>query len=566
MKEKVYLWLFVIYLVAIGLYMMDLFKSFEYWIINHHFFIKYLLSEEQKESPIVIVGIDENSLKELGRWPWPRETHIALLKELKKAGAKVVGMDLIFDQPYDAMVDRSLAETMEKIGVVLPITLDLTIYRGFLGEEIEVNKIYRPLPVFDRVSRAGHINLIPDLDGAIRRGFNYLDGVPSFALQIAKLYQPEVTYPDQPFWINYPGPARSYPTYSYVDILKGNYPRNLFVGKIVLVGALDPALGDQFVTPFSQFGLISGVEIHAHQLNTLLTGDYIKPLPLHYGLILLTIIALMSGYSAFRWKPITKLSVFILFSIGYYLCSFYFFINHNLLLPYFPILFFLGGSLIVGMLVSYFLSNKEKARLYETFHRYLAPQVLQQVLDGTKEIELGGEEKKAAVLFIDIRGFTAYAHSHRPKEVVDLLNQYLKLFAEVIFAFEGTLDKYLGDGLMAVFGAPVEGKDDLKRAFFAALEILKKVIEKELPLPVGMGLAYGPVISGNIGSYKRMDFTVIGDTVNTASRLEELAGPGELVMTEEVGKLLDITEELTEEKVEIKGIEGMITIYRLKKE
>ena len=234
------------------------------------------------------------------------------------------------------------------------------------------------------------------------------------------------------------------------------------------------------------------------------------------------------------------------------------------MIPYIPVLFILACYLILGMLISYFYSNHDRNQLYQVFHRYLPPQVMEEVMSNTENIQLGGTEKNVAVLFIDIRGFTGYSQLHPPQEVVKLLNSYLKLFSDIIFSYNGTLDKYLGDGLMAVFGAPLEGDDDLERAYNAALDILEKVNgEEKLSLPVGIGLAYGPVISGNIGSETRMDFTVIGDTVNRASRLEGLAGPYELVTTGQVGDLLDIKEKVSKEEVTLKGLKGKEVIYRL---
>lgn len=564
MKRRLYFWLILINIVVLLVYLSGLFSSLEEWGINHRFYIKYLLTDRRVESPIVIVGIDERSLAELGRWPWPRTTHAELLKKLVQGGANVVGLDLILDQPSDWAAEMALSDAMEQVNLVIPITFDLEMIRGMLEDEITVKTVHKPLFLFAERASLGHIHLIPDPDGVVRTSYPELGGYPSFALALARAYQPDQEYLVKPFWIHYRGPAKSFPYYSYIDVLQGRIPYGALHGKIVLVGATEPSLGDQFVTPLAQFGLMPGIEVHAHQLETLLREDAIQPLSTLGVVILLIALGLVSGYLTNRFQPARKITAFILMGMVYYGYSHYLFIKKSILLPYAPVGILLGSHLVLGILFSYHKSNAERTRLYEIFHRYLAPQVLNQVMERSAEIKLGGEQKQAAVLFIDIRGFTAFTQAHQPEEVVVLLNRYLQLFADVIFAYEGTLDKYLGDGLMAVFGAPVEGEDDAYRAYQAAWEIKRRVDEERLPLPVGMGLAYGPVISGNVGSEKRMDFTVIGNTVNMASRLEEKAGPDELVITHELAEELGLATQGKTEQIALKGIEGMMEINRLR--
>lgn len=565
LKRKIYLWLTVVYVLTMIITVSGIFNSVENRGLNHRFYVKYLFqAEQQKPQPIVLVGIDDKSLTDLGRWPWPRKIHRELLGELKKARASVVGLDIIFEEPDDVAGDAALAQAMSELPVVLPVTLDLQMYGGLLGRSIEVVQMHKPLPILQQVVQTGHINLITDEDGVIRKSYPRLGTVPSFSLAVAKAFKPEVLFPEKPFIINYQGPAMHYPVYSYTDVLKGRYPEDAFRGKIVLVGVLDSALGDQFVTPLAQSGLMAGVEIHANQIATLISGKYIYSVNNSQVWLLITVFALICGFITYVKKPIMQVGAFLLLGTVYYWMSQYLFIRNGVLLPYVPVALILGSNLLIGVLNAYFRSDEEKAQLYETFHRYLAPQVLNQVLERQLEVKLGGAEKLAAVLFIDIRGFTAYTRAHSPEDVVELLNRYLQIFAEVIFAFEGTLDKYLGDGLMAVFGAPVEGRDDLARAYASALEIRTRIVAEGLPLPIGMGLAYGPVISGNIGSEQRMDFTVIGDTVNTASRLEGLAGPGELIITEKVAQLLGIDGMIVLEETEIKGIAGKTVIGRMR--
>ncbi len=221
-------------------------------------------------------------------------------------------------------------------------------------------------------------------------------------------------------------------------------------------------------------------------------------------------------------------------------------------------------------------SLKEKELIKDAFKRYVSKQVAEEIFKNPEKYiqSLKGERRKVAVFFADIRGFTPLAEKLPPEEVVSILNDYLSLMTEIVFKYEGTLDKFIGDCIMSVFGAPISHPDDALRAVKAAYEIqeyLNRVNEErkkegKIPVYVGIGINYGEAVVGNIGSKERLDYTVIGDTVNLASRLESLAKKGEILISEQVYN--EVKEHVVVEEIpptKVKGKERPVKIYSVKK-
>ncbi len=228
---------------------------------------------------------------------------------------------------------------------------------------------------------------------------------------------------------------------------------------------------------------------------------------------------------------------------------------------------------IIGNQMVMAIENSKISNLRYAFSRYVSHQLVDGILSDPDEIKLGGERRKVSILFADIRGFTSMAERMKPEEVVDLLNTYLSALSEIVFRFEGTLDKYIGDCVMAVFGAPISHYNDAERATITAIEMMKYVDEinkkrkKEglAEVAIGVGLSTGYVISGNMGSVDRMDYTVIGDVVNIAARLEGLAGKGQILMTKDVYEEVKyVVEAVFLDSINVKGRAESVEVYEVK--
>ena len=330
--------------------------------------------------------------------------------------------------------------------------------------------------------------------------------------------------------INYLGPEGIIPTYSAADVMNGTLPAEALKDKIVIVGATAVGIYDLRVTPFS--GTFPGVEIQATIMDNLLRGNFIRtpPFGLVIMLLVLVALALMLGvvlpkFSA-AWAFIFTLIVIEAY-VGF---NYLLFTRQGLQIE----LFYPIGLIVLvylGVTMQRFLAEeRERERIRKTFESYVAPAVVQEMLKHPEQLRLGGERREITVLFTDIRGFTTMSENLDPEALVKLLHDFLNPMSNIIINQGGTIDKYMGDAIMALFGAPLTQTDHPRLACRAALEMVASLAalnqtwaeQGRPPLRVGVGVNTGPVAVGNMGSDRLFDYTAVGDNVNLASRLEGL--------------------------------------------
>ncbi|MBI2361404.1 MAG: adenylate/guanylate cyclase domain-containing protein [Deltaproteobacteria bacterium] len=506
-------------------------------------------------APIVLVSIDQDSFDELNvPWPWPRTIHADLIRKLARSGARLIGFDILFPEPKaDPREDRALSAAIREAGNVI-LAAELTDIPTAFGPR---RTLSLAIPeVREHALASGPVNLTMDPDGIVRRvqpafpfqGASY----PSFAYLIYREWVRQTgstpkEIPPAPLMINFRGPPRVYPAVSYYRILRDEIDASFFRGKIVLVGAFSPSLHDQFATPFSADRPTAGVEVQANVVETLLANDPITALPAWGRITAFLLLPLLAVAAAIRLKPLQALLVFLLGAGLYALATAYGFSEHQLWVPILPgllaALISYGGITLDG----YIREQKERLRLRATFAKYVSPDVLEEILTDRQGLGLAGKRRHVTMLFSDIRGFTTISERIHPEQVVSLLSDFLARATEIIFRHGGTIDKFIGDAVMAIFGAPRAHPDDALRAVRAGLDLLRlaESLSSEWArvtgnrLRVGVGINSGDAVVGSIGSEVRSDFTVIGDTVNLASRLEGL--------TKELGVPLLISESTANE-------------------
>jgi adenylate cyclase len=331
-------------------------------------------------------------------------------------------------------------------------------------------------------------------------------------------------------FIDYLGPGGIIPTYSAAAVLNGSLPEGALKDKIVLVGATAVGIYDLRVTPFS--GNFPGVEVQATIMDNLLQGNFIHTPP--FGLVIMLLI--LVGLAVLMGLTLPRLSaawafIFTLFVMeGYVGINYYLFSRQGLQLE----LFYPLGLVVLiylGVTMQRFLAEeRERERIRKTFESYVAPTVVQEMLKHPEQLRLGGERREITVLFTDIRGFTTMSENLDPEALVKLLHDFLNPMSNIIINLGGTIDKYMGDAIMALFGAPLAQPDHPRLACRAALEMVASLEalnrdwaeQGRPPLRVGVGVNSGPVAVGNMGSDRLFDYTAIGDNVNLASRLEGL--------------------------------------------
>lgn len=492
---------------------------------------------------IVVVGVDDQTLHELAiRPPFPRSIYATTIRNLTAAGARVIAYDIQFSEPTVpfAAKDPALREPARIAAEDEDLALldaMATSGRVVLGDSDVANGVpsifYTDKDLAAAKVEVGNVNFT---DGAFHRVRYELDGMRSFAVVVADRASGTPASPSQfgsgGAWIDYHGPRGKIPTIAFSSVLNNTFERHRVRDKIVVVGNTSNTLGDVHSTPFGGLPLMSGPEINANAISTVLRGVPLRDAPGWLNLLaLLGFVAAATAAALRRSALLGTLAALAL--IGAYLVVAQLAFDGGRVLDVAaPVLaIFLTG--LAALAVNYWTVVRDRARLRTEFGRFLPAPVVDDVIDEAGDSgRLGGRRLYATVVFADLRGFTAAAERLPPELVIDVLNRYLTEMSDAVLDHGGTLVAYQGDGLMAVFGAPVEQVDHADRAVDAAREmrdvrlgrfnswaVSQGVVES---FRMGIGVASGPVMSGNVGSERRLEYAAVGDTTNTAARLEGL--------------------------------------------
>jgi adenylate cyclase len=491
------------------------------------------------DSRIVLVAIDDASMARLGRWPWDRAVHGELIGKIASANPMAIGYDVNFPEPSDEVNDTALADAIRKAGnVVLPVELDLYSSNG--NEAYQVKNYLPPISqIASAAARIGHTNTPQDADGVVRRIPLYASlrdssVVPAFAYRILEVARIKVSLIDgtddyNRIIIHYPDkPGSAFPVYSAVDVIDSAEINAKLRGKIVLVGSTAPDLHDDQRVPTSITRPMSGVEIHASLLNTLLQRKFIFELPKWILALWILGIALLLGIVIPVVRARWSVPLAIILWLGSVILAFICF-DKGWIVDILWVTIAIIISFSAVMLERRIESEKQKREIRHAFSHYVSSSVVDSILENPSQLQLGGVRKDMTVLFSDVRGFTTISEGLSPDALVKLMNTYLTQMTDIVFKHEGVLDKYIGDAVMAFWNAPLDQKDHAKRAVDTALEMLEELkkmnnekVFGDLEIKIGVGINSGEMVVGNMGSTDRFDYTVIGDSVNLGSRMEGL--------------------------------------------
>lgn len=499
-----------VYIVSSLLFHFHLLDSWQDKLLDR-FFIT-----EQPNSSIIIVAIDDESLREIGQWPFKREVFAQTLPHF--ALAKVLGIDISFSEPsrYGSEDDATLASALNQLSktvrVVLPIQLS---DRGAVSS--------KPLESFAPHTQTGFVNIPLERDTIARQSMGTQVGLASFGALIAR----DTDTTPLRYRIHYYGPAGTFTTIPLVDVLTGAVPEQIFIGKTVLLGATARDLHDVVGTPV---GPMPGVEVHANTIQTIRDNSYPTEVPAAAGLALLLLTSLLPVFFTFFVRTLPKLlcallTIAILLN-GSSLLTF----SHNLILPVLYLNLALISSAGLSILLQYVSESEEKRRIRKAFQYYLTPKVIDELLLHPEKLTLGGEKREMTILFSDIADFTSISEQLTPTELTTLMNEYLTAMTNIITEHGGVVDKYIGDAIMAFWGAPLADSKQALHACTSALHMHESLTRLNAgwhsrgisSIRARIGIATGDVVVGNMGSESRFNYTVMGDTVNLASRLEGL--------------------------------------------
>ncbi|MEX6507825.1 CHASE2 domain-containing protein [Jiella sp. M17.18] len=536
-----------------------------------------------KPDSIVIVAIDEPSFAELSlQWPWPRDLHARLVEALRKAGAKAIGLDLVFAESSQPAADAALAAAL---GPDVVLAADESVV-----ETPQMVQLVRtePLPQFIAAgARVGLASVPLDGDNVMRRIPARADG---FAATLLRASEPESAPPSvvpgrliQPM-----GPGRTYPTVSYYQALQPAQflPPGTFKDKIVLVGrslqmsvAAETGGADTFATSYTaRTGmLVPGVEMQATILDNLrrnLAIGWTGPLET----VLVTVLfAALAGLLAYRSADLWTLAGGFALVLAVFLISLLCLEFLRVFLP--PLAPSVAVAAVLVPLAARDVTEERRMRREVTraFGHYLAPALVERLAQDPSALKLGGEKRELTILFSDIRNFTALAESMKdePERLTRLINRLLTPLSEAVLEQGGTIDKFIGDCIMAFWNAPLDDADHAVHAvtaglgMLAAVEQLNAELRAELgeaapTLKIGVGINTGTCVVGNMGSARRFDYSVLGDAVNYASRLESSSKPCGvplLIGAATAERIRPALTPLLVDRIAVKGRSGIAPVY-----
>ena len=550
----------------------------------------------QRENPvdpsIKIIAIDEKTLEALGQFEtWTREPYAELIELLNGSeyAPKVIGLDVLFVNEKGEE-DQLLVDACKKYSnIVMASNLVFSTKIETKDGKSQVNPLHidmveTPFGQLTGTVRTGFANAVQDSeDNSVRYALLERDGYQSFAAAIVRAaiesdegtVDPVSTMPvdaNNGIIIDYTGDVDSYEILSMIDVLEGKIPAEIFSNNIVLIGVHAAGMGDSYAVPVQKGAQMYGVEIHANIIQCLLEQRCLVNISTFWNAVFYAVLAFIFALLATRMKIwMNAFGAALITAAQYFLClrlDEKGLVINIIVLPI-SLLVILVWS-IVGKYASEVLHRR---KIMYAFRKYVAPQVVDEISKNQNyQLKLGGEKRHIAVLFVDIRGFTPLSEALEPEQVVEILNEYLSLVTDSIFKNGGTLDKFIGDAAMAIFNAPFDSEDYIYKAVCAAKDIAagsdriaSKFMERfGKKVSYGIGVNCGYAVVGNIGSEFRMDYTAIGDTVNTAARLEANAKAGQILISEFVYDNLRERIEVTEiGEIPLKGKSKGVMVYEV---
>jgi class 3 adenylate cyclase/CHASE2 domain-containing sensor protein len=516
-------------LMSVAMLQLGMWKPLEYLGYNTLFEIREsgIWPNPGWDQRIAVIAIERHSLQEYGQFPWPRNRYAELLSALKKSPPTAVGFDILFLDPSPK--DDLLAAAIAANGKV--------VLAGTIKEE--------PVASFKAAAAGvGHITHEADSDGISRESKIFLDGIPNFGLAMTHRYnaanpQNPVLLPQsnnkqaKKVWVNWPGPTKNLPTYAFVDVVEGRIPADALTNKLVLVGIVATGF-DPISSPLDRN--TAGVYLYAALMDNLLNQRLLRRLPILVEMLLLFGIGPLTGWVLWNRGVRARIAIALglpIMWIGAAAVLFGFFYW------WVPIAAPIGTLILAGTALQ-LREQYEKQQLMRLFEKHVDPETAQLIWQRKAEIfeqgELEPQELTATVLFMDIRSFTSISEKMPPRDLLNWLNNYLEAMTDCIMDHGGVVDKYIGDAIMAVFGVPFchseypEIQKDALNAVAACIAMHDKLhelnqqlrVERKPLIKFGIGLHTGQLVAGTVGGSRRLNYSVIGDAVNVAARLEAM--------------------------------------------
>lgn len=592
-------------MLVIGLRLIGSLESLELAMLDQFFRWR---SPEPVDRRIVIIGIDEADIRQY-QWPIDDALLTKLLDKVRQQKPRAIGLDLIRDK-----TDSASYPQLAKLFKTTPTLIGVYKTSDLVTSNFSVSDI-KPPPALAELDQIGAVNLVHDEDGRLRRGLLSLslpDGKVglSFGLQIALLYldgeknipfeqalnPPKLRANDggynridvggHQFIINYRRSLQGFQTVRMADVLEGKIAPDLFRDRVVMIGGTAVSFRDWFFTPLdgglgSTRIFTAGIEVHAQIVSQILSSTLdgraaIQSWEEYCEWLWILGWSLAGSTLIWQWRNVNaenhKIQLLIMRSLsilvlaGSLFASCFIALTYGWWLPFVPAaIAFFGSGIIV---TSYLAITAAQIRTY--FSRYLTDAVVKSLLETPEGLKLGGDRRKVTILMCDLRGFSTISEKMSPEKVVEILNVFLGTMTDAIAPYQGTIDEFIGDAILVLFGAPIYREDDAARAVASAIamqlamrSVNEKLTQMQLPeIAMGIGINTGEVVAGNIGSQSRAKYAVVGNHVNLTARIESYTVGGQILISEATyQEIEDIAKTTGSMEVEPKGVSHPISIY-----
>jgi adenylate cyclase len=563
----------LIILALLGGYYYNTYNMIDNFIYDNYQKLEYIFSSKDKNSEVTIVSINQLTYNKLGDWPLDRNYYVDAIEKLTNDGANIIAFNLLFDEAQDAQADSLMIDRLrDNKNIVMPVQIDYSLASEESKTDYTVNEVRSPLSSFKNLVKLGHINFISEPDGKIRNLpplfiDNNTSYIPLSRRAAEMALEEEITITEGKYLINYLGPSGTLPQIALHDYLNDNYKPELIQDKIILFGITEGERASQYLSIFANDTGFSEVELLAQMTNNYLHQNYIEVNETGRNILIAFVVLWLIFYLFEKLHPLRSLAALtvitaVIISLNYYLTvQYYLFTEISIYLVGIAVLY------TASIITWYGFDRKRKYEIIKKLSPYLSQFLLNKIVQNPALLKSEGDKSAVTMMLFEFSNFKWYADQNSSQKVIEDLNHYYRNISKIIFKYDGVIDKYLGDGILAYWNKGFEQENHRNRAVKAAIEIMNYIEKEEIELKPSIALDSGQVILGDIGSKERMDFKAMGNIVHNTTELVEVTEPYEVLIGENTYYgLSDIYKKLEwkYKEVEIEGVKRSFVVYSLK--
>ena len=570
--KKILVYTLIIIALLAGYYYNN-YSMIDNFIYDNYQKLAYIFSSQNKESQVTILSINNITYNKLGGPPLDRNYFVDTIAKLTEDGAKTITFDLLFAQAQDAQADSLMIDRLrENKNIVMPVQIDYS--PAGEGKEIDytVNEVKAPLSSFKNLVKLGHTNLISDSDGIVRNLSplfikNNTSYIPLARRTAEMALEEEITITEGEYLINYLGPSGTIPQISLQHYLNDDYNPELIKDQIVLLGVTEGETSNQYTSIFSEDASFSEVELQAQMTNNYLHQNYIEVNESGRNMLIAFVVLWLVFYLFEKMHPLRSLAVLSVISIIILTLNYFLTVQYHLFTEISIYLVGIGVLYGASLVTWYGFNRKRKHEIIKKLKPYFSDFLLNKIVQNPELLKSKGDNPPVTMLLFEFSNFKWYSDMNTPQKVVEDLNHYYRNITKIIFKYDGVVDKYLGDGILAYWSKGFEQDNHRNRAVKAAIEIMNYIEQENIELKPSIALDSGKITLGDIGTKERMDFKAMGNIVHNTTELAEVTEPDEILIGENTYYgLSDIYKKLEwkYKEVEIEGIERSFVVYSLK--